>query len=79
MNYRLQTKAKDEAAFSKKVLSLDAESYRSLVTDFRLPFRCLESTSAVGPFFWWAKHEMPGVEDNCLRKPWMPPIYFHQV
>ncbi|ROV87777.1 hypothetical protein VMCG_10788 [Cytospora schulzeri] len=57
----LQTKAKDDAAFTQGVISLEAEAYETLVKEFRLPFRCLESTSAVGPFFWWTKTE------DCLQ------------
>ncbi|KAL2283148.1 hypothetical protein FJTKL_10049 [Diaporthe vaccinii] len=50
----LQTKAKDPEAFSPGVLSLDASYYRSLIREFRLSYRCLDSSSAVGPCFWWA-------------------------
>ncbi|CAN8095523.1 unnamed protein product [Discula destructiva] len=52
----LQTRAKDPKAFAPSVLSLEATVFRSLMTSFKLPLRYLESSSAVGPFFWWT-HE----------------------
>src|SRR5262249_26892862 len=34
------------------VITLTHASYESMVRTFRLPFRAIESTSVVGPFFW---------------------------
>lgn len=35
------------------VVSLDRGAFRSLVTGFQLPLLRLDTSSAVGPFFWW--------------------------
>lgn len=51
---RLQTKSRDPEAFAPGVISLEASSYKLLIQEFRLSFRCLDSSSAVGPCFWWA-------------------------
>ncbi|KAJ6788656.1 hypothetical protein PWT90_04965 [Aphanocladium album] len=48
----VQTDAKDKDTFTPRVLSLPKESYEQMVRVFRLPFRGIETTSVVGPFFW---------------------------
>ncbi|KAG8158335.1 hypothetical protein KVR01_012096 [Diaporthe batatas] len=50
----LQTRAKDDEAFAPGVISLDIPSYKALIREFQLSFRCIDSSSAVGPCFWWA-------------------------
>lgn len=52
--YRLQQKAKHSETFSPNYISLTAEAYESMVRTFHLPFRAIEGTSVVGPFFWSA-------------------------
>lgn len=37
-----------------KVISLPKEKYMSMVRTMKLPFRAIESSSVVGPFFWCA-------------------------
>lgn len=51
---RLQTKSGNPEAFAPGVISLEPSSYRLLMQEFQLSFRCLDSSSAVGPCFWWA-------------------------
>ncbi|KAG9246385.1 hypothetical protein BJ878DRAFT_497217 [Calycina marina] len=50
----LQQNAQDPETFAPHVISLPKNVYRSMVTTMNLPFRGIESTSAVGPFFWCA-------------------------
>jgi hypothetical protein len=49
---RLQQKAKQAETFSPGYISLTAQAYESMVRTFRLPFRAIEGSSVVGPFFW---------------------------
>lgn len=37
-----------------KVISLQQEKYMSMIRTMKLPFRGIESSSVVGPFFWCA-------------------------
>ncbi|EGX97118.1 hypothetical protein CCM_01777 [Cordyceps militaris CM01] len=48
----VQTEAKDKDTFMPKVLSLPKDVYEQMVRVLRLPFRGIETTSVVGPFFW---------------------------
>lgn len=64
----LQNKAKNPEAFLPDVLSLDTATFRSLVTNFKLPPRFLETSSAVGPFFWWTQ------DHGNLRMYIIPPL-----
>ncbi|OAQ97889.1 hypothetical protein LLEC1_01514 [Akanthomyces lecanii] len=48
----VQTDAKDKDTFMPKVLSLPKDAYEQMVRVLRLPFRGIETTSVVGPFFW---------------------------
>lgn len=50
---RLQTKSKDPEAFAPGVISMEPAPYKLLIREFQLSFRCLDSSSAVGPCFWW--------------------------
>lgn len=50
----LQQKAKHPETFTPHHISFSASAYESLVRTFRLPFRAIEGTSVVGPFFWSA-------------------------
>lgn len=54
MGYSLQQNAKHPETFAPGVISLKPGAYVSMVETFRLPYRGIESTSAVGPFFWAA-------------------------
>ncbi|KAG6010142.1 hypothetical protein E4U43_008624, partial [Claviceps pusilla] len=44
--------AKDKDTFMPKVLSLPRDSYAAMIRVLRLPYRAIETTSLVGPFFW---------------------------
>ncbi|PMB69586.1 hypothetical protein BM221_004230 [Beauveria bassiana] len=48
----VQTDAQDKDTFMPKVLSLPKDVYEQMVRGLRLPFRGIETTSVVGPFFW---------------------------
>ncbi|KAJ4144659.1 hypothetical protein LMH87_003534 [Akanthomyces muscarius] len=52
MRLIVQTDAKDKDTFMPKVLSLPKDAYEQMVRVLRLPFRGIETTSVVGPFFW---------------------------
>lgn len=49
---RVQKNAKDKDTFMPKVISLPKDSYAAMVREMKLPFRGIETTSVVGPFFW---------------------------
>jgi hypothetical protein len=66
MGYRLQQNAKHPETFTPEVISLKPPMYVSMVKAMRLPYRSIESTSAVGPFFW-AAFDQDG-ETPHLRK-----------
>jgi len=63
---RLQHEIENKQTFSKDVISLDQDSYESLVKEMRLPLRSVHTTRVVGPFFWWEYD--PDAEDPCFRK-----------
>ncbi|KAJ6446544.1 magnesium transport protein CorA, transmembrane region [Purpureocillium lavendulum] len=50
----VQRNAKDKDTFMPKVISLPKSSYERMVRVLKLPFRAIETTSVVGPFFWCA-------------------------
>ncbi|KAK3322432.1 hypothetical protein B0H66DRAFT_495321 [Apodospora peruviana] len=54
MRLILQQNAQQNDTFSPKYISLTHENYESMVRVLRLPFRAIEGTSVVGPFFWCA-------------------------
>ncbi|KAK7969111.1 hypothetical protein PG996_002449 [Apiospora saccharicola] len=49
---RLQKNAKHPETFSPHHISLEQHEYASMVKTMRLPYRAIEGTSVVGPFFW---------------------------
>ncbi|KAL2879667.1 hypothetical protein SGCOL_004996 [Colletotrichum sp. CLE4] len=51
---RLQKNAKHKDTFTPHTISFTADAYESMVRAMRLPFRAIEGTSVVGPFFWCA-------------------------
>jgi hypothetical protein len=51
---RLQQNAKHPETFTPHVISLNPEAYRAMVMTMNLPYRAIESSSCVGPFFWAA-------------------------
>ncbi|KAK8016779.1 hypothetical protein PG993_014968 [Apiospora rasikravindrae] len=53
----VQKDAKNEKTFSPDHISLPKESYKTMMDQFRLPLQALETSTVVGPFFWWAHHE----------------------
>ncbi|KAH7170347.1 hypothetical protein EDB81DRAFT_837221 [Dactylonectria macrodidyma] len=48
----IQKNAKDKDTFMPKVISLPKDTYESMVRTLNLPFRAIETTAVVGPFFW---------------------------
>lgn len=50
----LQQNASHAETFSPHHISLTAKAYVAMVETLRLPYRAIESTSAVGPLFWAA-------------------------
>ncbi|CAJ2510187.1 Uu.00g060870.m01.CDS01 [Anthostomella pinea] len=50
----IQNNAKQNETFSPQFISLPPESYKSMVRKMHLPFRAIEGSSLVGPFFWCA-------------------------
>ncbi|KAF4506699.1 hypothetical protein G6O67_006754 [Ophiocordyceps sinensis] len=50
----VQKNAIDRDTFAPKVISLPRNSYQKMVRLLKLPFRAIETTSVVGPFFWCA-------------------------
>ncbi|PMD36553.1 hypothetical protein L207DRAFT_515075 [Hyaloscypha variabilis F] len=56
----LQQEAKHPETFTPHVISLRPEVYKSMVVTMNLPYRAIESTSVVGPFFWaaWDQDEI---------------------
>lgn len=50
----LQQKAQHPETFSPKYISLTHSGYEEMVRALRLPFRAIEGSSVVGPFFWSA-------------------------
>lgn len=48
----LQLNAKHPDTFSPHHISLTHQAYEEMVRGLRLPFRSIEGTSVVGPFFW---------------------------
>ncbi|SPO01163.1 uncharacterized protein DNG_03910 [Cephalotrichum gorgonifer] len=48
----LQQNAKHNETFSPNVITLTHEQYDVMVRGMRLPFRAIEGTAVVGPFFW---------------------------
>ncbi|ORY71048.1 uncharacterized protein BCR38DRAFT_415789 [Pseudomassariella vexata] len=39
--------------FDPTVISFSKEAYESLVREMNLPYRAIETSTVVGPFFWW--------------------------
>ncbi|TVY39155.1 hypothetical protein LOCC1_G005565 [Lachnellula occidentalis] len=54
MRLILQQDAKHPETFTPHVISLPPAIYKHMVEALNLPYRAIESTSAVGPFFWSA-------------------------
>lgn len=50
----LQQNAQDAETFTPHHISLRSHEYKSMVQTLNLPYRAIESTSCVGPFFWAA-------------------------
>ncbi|WDK15899.1 hypothetical protein CGRA01v4_07180 [Colletotrichum graminicola] len=50
----LQKNAKHKDTFAPHTISFTPDAYESMVRVMRLPFRAIEGTSVVGPFFWCA-------------------------
>lgn len=65
----LQLKAKHPETFTPNVISFTASEYESMVRTLHLPYRAIEGTSVVGPFFWCAYDDGysgggPGYDDG---------------
>ncbi|KAH6654026.1 hypothetical protein BKA67DRAFT_268130 [Truncatella angustata] len=50
----VQKNAKHNETFTPNYITLDPAQYEGMVRTMRLPFRGIEGTSVVGPFFWAA-------------------------
>ncbi|KND95085.1 hypothetical protein TOPH_00642 [Tolypocladium ophioglossoides CBS 100239] len=50
----VQKNAQEKDTFTPKVISLPKDSYEKMVRVLKLPFRAIETTAVVGPFFWCA-------------------------
>ncbi|KAF7547798.1 hypothetical protein G7Z17_g7492 [Cylindrodendrum hubeiense] len=48
----VQRNVKDKDTFAPKVISLPKDTYESMVRAMKLPFRAIETSAVVGPFFW---------------------------
>ncbi|KAB5523098.1 hypothetical protein GE09DRAFT_977065 [Coniochaeta sp. 2T2.1] len=55
----LQYDLQDEEAFSSHVISLSKDAYKSLVREMQLPLQAIQTTSVVGPFFWYEYNPDP--------------------
>lgn len=66
MLHRLQQNASHPDTFTPHYLSFEHLEYISMVNALHLPYRLIESTSCVGPFFWaaWDQDE----ENPHLRR-----------
>lgn len=53
----IQQDAKNEKTFSSDHISLPKDTYKEMMERFHLPLQALETSTVVGPFFWWAHHE----------------------
>jgi hypothetical protein len=62
----IQKDCKQHETFTPDTITLSHASYESMVRTFRLPFRAIESTAVVGPFFWSTLNQ-DDEEDPCLR------------
>ncbi|KAH8894814.1 hypothetical protein GQ53DRAFT_792689 [Thozetella sp. PMI_491] len=66
----LQQKAKHPETFTPNYMSLSHEAYDAMIRHLKLPFRGVESSSVVGPFFWSSydqDDENPHLQ-ICFRK-----------
>lgn len=66
----IQENAQHKDTFMPKVISLPKEKYMSMIRTLKLPFRGIETSSVVGPFFWCAYDQDD--DDPHLRKWNMP-------
>ncbi|KAK7983568.1 hypothetical protein PG989_010970 [Apiospora arundinis] len=53
----MQQDAKNERTFSPDHISLPKDAYKTMMDKLRLPLQALETSTVVGPFFWWANYE----------------------
>jgi hypothetical protein len=67
---RLQKNCENSETFTPHYISLKPHVYKSMVTAFNLPYRAIESSSCVGPFFWaaWDQDEStPHLRKNNMK------------
>lgn len=50
---RLNQRAEASDTFSPNVISLSRDHYEKMVMGMQLPLRAIETSTVVGPFFWW--------------------------
>lgn len=62
----VQKNAQEKDTFMPKVISLPKDSYENMVRVLKLPFRAIETTAVVGPFFWCTYDQDD--DDPHLRK-----------
>jgi hypothetical protein len=64
--YRLNQIAKAPETFNPHIISLQKEDYKNMVQRFRLPLRAIETSTVVGPFFWWT-YDDDDPNDSIMR------------
>ncbi|KAK0726002.1 hypothetical protein B0H67DRAFT_144609 [Lasiosphaeris hirsuta] len=65
----IQDAVQDAKAFDQNVMSLTEKQYRTLTQEMRLPPQVAESSSVVGPFFWWRSwRDLTDPKSEFLRK-----------
>jgi hypothetical protein len=65
---RLQKNAKHPETFTPNYITLTPAHYESMVRTMHLPFRAIEGTSVVGPFFW-AAYDQDGSNPHLRKTP----------
>ncbi|KAG9236685.1 hypothetical protein BJ875DRAFT_371599 [Amylocarpus encephaloides] len=70
MRLILQKDAKHPDTFSPQHISFTSQQYKSMIEVLNLPYRSIESTTCVGPFFWaaWDQNEEDPHLQIIMRK-----------
>ncbi|EFX00464.1 hypothetical protein CMQ_7466 [Grosmannia clavigera kw1407] len=64
----VQDKAECPHTFGSGHVPLQKDHYELMVREMRLPFLWIETTAAVGPFFWWTYSQSLGIMQLIFRK-----------
>ncbi|KAI3400948.1 hypothetical protein diail_1156 [Diaporthe ilicicola] len=62
----LQLKVKHPETFAPHVISFTGSEYENMVRSLHLPYRAIEGTAVVGPFFW-CSHDSDDEDDPYLQ------------